>query len=320
MNWNTLDTWIVITAGLVAMACVLPGVFLLLSRQSMVAHGIAHAVLPGIVLGHLATGGVETPALLTGAVFAGILCAVLTRFLQNFSGVDSGAALGISFTTLFALGLILQRLLADHVHIEPSHVLYGNLETAIFDVIISGTPFPAAAQRALGAFLLNLLFVFLLYKELVITTFDPHHGDTVGARPRMSYYLLMAISALTCVIAFEAVGSILVVAMMIIPPAIASLFTNDIKKLILSSLLIALACTVAGHILSLGALGNNIARLLGFQEVGSTNTAAGIVLVSSLCFVLSSLGRKYLKRAPAPPEPLPTISPILNDKLSLIHI
>ncbi|MEO0414261.1 MAG: metal ABC transporter permease, partial [Verrucomicrobiota bacterium] len=76
MNWAPLDTWIVLTASLIAMACVVPGVFLLLSRQSMVAHGIAHAVLPGIVIGHLVTGGVETPALLTGAILAGLLCAL----------------------------------------------------------------------------------------------------------------------------------------------------------------------------------------------------------------------------------------------------
>ena len=304
MDWNILDTWIVITASLVAMACVLPGVFLLLSRQSMVAHGIAHAVLPGIVIGHLVSGGVETPALLTGAVFAGVLCAVLTRFLQNFSGVEAGAALGISFTTLFALGLILQRLLADHVHIEPSHVLYGNLETSIFEVIIAGSRFPDAALRGLLAFLLNLTFVILLFKELMITTFDPYHGDTVGARPRIMYYLLMAVSALTCVIAFEAVGSILVVAMMILPPAIASLFTKNLKVLVALSLVVALVCALVGHVLSLGTLGNGVARLLGFEEVGSTNTAGGIAIVSGALFLLCAIGRKLLRRAPAMPESL----------------
>lgn len=300
MNWGILDTWIVITAALVAMACVLPGVFLLLSRQSMVAHGIAHAVLPGIVIGHLVSGGVETPALLTGAVFAGILCAVLTRFLQNFSGVEAGAALGISFTTLFAIGLILQRLLADHVHIEPTHVLFGNLETAIFEVIISDSFFPEAALRGLLALVINLGFVILFVKELTITTFDPHHGDSVGARPRLMYYMLMAVSAITCVIAFEAVGSILVVAMMIIPPAIASLFTKDLKTLIVLSLAIAFFCALFGHVLSLGALGNSIAWLTGFDPVGSTNTAGGIAVVSGILFIGAAFAGKYFRRAAEP--------------------
>ncbi len=297
MSWNILDTWIVITASLVAMACVIPGVFLLLSRQSMVAHGIAHAVLPGIVIGHLLSGGVETPALLTGAVFAGVMCAVLTRFLQNFSGVESGAALGITFTTLFAIGLVLQRLLADHVHIEPSHVLYGNLETSIFGVILEGSRFPEAAQRGLLALMVNLIFMGLFYKELMITTFDPGHGDTVGARPRLTYYLLMGISAMTCVIAFEAVGSILVVAMMIIPPAIASLFTRALKPLILLSLLIALVCALLGHLASLGTFGWVIASLTGLEDPGSTNTAGGIAVVCGLLFGLCALGKQFLKPA-----------------------
>lgn len=300
MTWGLLDTWIVITASLIGMACALPGTFLLLSRQSMMAHGIAHAVLPGIVIGHLITGGVETPALLTGAVFAGIVCAVMTRYLQTLSGVEAGAALGISFTTLFAIGLILQRLFADHVHIEPDHVLYGNLETSIFEIIIGDQTYPGAAARGLLALLINASFVILLYKELVIATFDSHHGDTVGSRPRLMYYLLMAISAITCVIAFEAVGSILVVAMMIIPPAIASLFTRDLKTLLFLSLLLSVVCAIAGHLLSLGAFGNGLSRLIGFEDVGSTNTAGGIAAVSGLLFVISLLARKLaLRRPPA---------------------
>lgn len=292
MNWNILDTWIVITASLVGMACALPGAFLLLSRQSMVAHGIAHSVLPGIVIGHLISGGVETPALLTGAVLAGITCAVMTRYLQTFSGVEAGAALGISFTTLFAIGLILQRLFADHVHIEPSHILYGNLETSIFEVIIGDQAYPTAAARGLLALAINTAFVVLLYKELVIATFDSNHGNTVGARPRLMYYLLMAISAITCVIAFEAVGSILVVAMMIIPPAIASLFTRNLKTLLFLSIILSIVCALSGHLLSLGPFGNGLSRLIGFEKVGSTNTAGGIAAVSGLLFAFSLIARK----------------------------
>lgn len=151
MNWMTLDSWIVLTAVAVAVACVIPGCFLFLSKQSMMSHGIAHAVLPGIVLGHLATGAVETPALFIGAVVAGVACALLTNTLRHLSEVGEGAALGIAFTTLFAVGLVLQRLLADNVHIEPSHVLMGNLETAVFDLTLSEGRAPEAFWRALIA-------------------------------------------------------------------------------------------------------------------------------------------------------------------------
>ncbi len=298
MEWTLIDTWIVITAGLVAMACVLPGVFLLLSRHSMVAHGIAHSVLPGIVVGHLVTGGVETPALLTGAVVAGLVCALLTRFLQHYSGIESGAALGISFTTLFAIGLILQRLLADHVHIEPSHVLYGNLETAIFPVILDPGAVPPAAVRGAWVLGINAVFVLCFYKELMIMTFDPHHGDTVGARPRLMYYLLMCISAITCVVAIEAVGSILVVAMMIIPPAVAALFTRDLKAMLLISLVVAILSALLGHLISLGLLGSLIMGLFGLGEGRSTNTAGGIAVVAGALFVLGVLARRWIIRAP----------------------
>ncbi|MDA1265664.1 MAG: metal ABC transporter permease [Planctomycetota bacterium] len=294
MNWNELDTWIVLTATFVAMACALPGVFLLLSRQSMVAHGIAHAVLPGIVAAHLIHGGVSTAALMLGAVVAGILCATLTRFLENATGVDSGAALGISFTTLFAIGLTMQRLLADHVHIEPSHVLYGSLETSIFEVLFEDASFPAAARRGLLALGLNALLVGLLFKELTIATFDPEHGASVGSRPKLMHYLLMASSAFTCVVAFEAVGSILVVAMMIIPPACASLFASNLRTMIVLSLVFAAATALLGHVLSVTAFGPATTALLGYESAGSTNTAGGIAVTAGLLLVAGLVARWLL--------------------------
>ena len=284
MTWELLDTWIVATAAMVAVACVLPGCFLYLSRQSMMSHGIAHAVLPGIVIGHLCTGQVETPALFIGAIVAGVICALLTRFLQNHSGVEEGAALGISFTFLFAVGLAMQRLLADNVHIEPSHVLMGNLETAVFNILFTDDLAPEAFWRATVASVINLLFIVIFFKELTFSTFDPNHADTVEARPRLMYYGLMTISALTCVVAFEAVGSILVVAMMILPPAIASFFTKRLKPLIVLSLAFALLSTLIGHLLSISLFGDIAQLLFRLPRSTSTNTAGGITLV--LCAFL----------------------------------
>lgn len=285
MNWMMIDTWIVLTAAMVAVACVLPGCFLFLSRQSMMSHGIAHAVLPGIVIGHLATGQVETPALFVGAILAGVTCAVLSRVLQSLSGVEEGAALGISFTFLFAVGLVLQRLLADNVHIEPSHVLMGNLEVAS----ITSNSMPEVFWRAGIAVIINVLFVALFFKELTFSTFDPDHANTVGARPRAMYYGLMTLSALTCVVAFEAVGSILVVAMMILPPAIASFFTKNLKVMILLSIGIAIFSCIAGHILSVCAFGKIASYIFQLGPIGSTNTAGGITVFLSALLILSVL-------------------------------
>lgn len=293
MNWTTIDTWIVITAALVSVACILPGCFLFLSKQSMMSHGIAHAVLPGIVIGHLLSGEVETPVLLVGAVFAGVGCAVLTRFLQRQSGIDAGAALGISFTTLFALGLVMQRLLADKVHIEPSHVLYGNLEIAVFD---SGL-IPDVAIRAFMVVVVNALFVVLFYKELKHATFDESHSQTSGMRPDVFYYLIMTISAVTCVIAFEAVGSILVVAMMILPAAIANLLCKNLRSMILLSLLIGVLGSFLGHLVSIQLIGAISAKVFQLEEIGSTNTAAGITIVFGLIFTVTVLLQKLTVKA-----------------------
>jgi len=293
MTWLPLDTWIVATAAMVAIACVLPGCFLYLSRQSMMSHGIAHAVLPGIVIGHLATGQVETPALFIGAIVAGVACALLTRLLQSASGVEEGAALGISFTFLFALGLILQRLLADNVHIEPSHVLMGNLETSIFESTLGGNVIPEAFWRAAIVSVINLVFILLFVKELTISTFDPHYGRCIESRPQRMYYGLMTISALTCVIAFEAVGSILVVAMMILPPAIASFFTKNLRTLILLSVAFAVLGCLLGHILSITTFGPLFSSLFRVAHSSSTNTAGGITLTLCAFLLIGILYRKY---------------------------
>lgn len=295
MVWMDLDTWIVATAAMVAVACVLPGCFLYLSRQSMMSHGIAHAVLPGIVIGYLVTQNshqVEAAALFAGAVIAGVVCALLTRWLQHLSGVEEGAALGISFTFLFAVGLVLQRLFADDVHIEPSHVLMGNLETAIFDYSLSDNHAPEAFWRALMVVGINLGFVLLFFKELTLTTFDPNHADTVEARPRLMYYGLMTLSALTCVVAFEAVGSILVVAMMILPPAVASFFTKNLKVMLVLSIGIAVFSCLLGHYLSIEAFGLLAGLVFRLDDIGSTNTAGGIAVVLGLFLVVAILVSK----------------------------
>ena len=137
MIWTNIDTWISLTAALIATACVIPGIFLFLSRQSMLSHGLAHAVLPGIVIAFLIGHHRDMGSMLIGAIIAGVITGILTRFIENTGRVESGASLGIVFTSLFAFGIVLMRLFADFAHIEPSHVLYGSLEMSI---LADGSP------------------------------------------------------------------------------------------------------------------------------------------------------------------------------------
>ena len=292
MIWTNIDTWISVTAALIATACVIPGIFLFLSRQSMLSHGLAHAVLPGIVIAFLIHHHRDMGSMLIGAIIAGVITGILTRFIENTGHVESGASLGIVFTSLFAFGIVLMRLFADFAHIEPSHVLYGSLEMSI---LADGTP-PNITIRSAIIALCNMLALVIFFKEIKLATFDPDLAASLGFKPRLIHYGIMSITATTAVIAFESVGSILVVAMMIAPPATAYLLTKNLKKLILISFSIAASTAFLGHFFSIQLYGKIISFLFGFESRGSTNTAGGIAIISSVLFILVILIKR--KRQP----------------------
>lgn len=281
MNWGLIDTWIAVTAAITAMACVIPGIFLFLSRQSMLTHGIAHAVLPGIVIAFLITHTRDWTDMLIGAVLAALATGVLTRFFQSFGRVEPGAALGITFTTLFALGIVLLRVFADYVHIEPSHVLYGSLEMAVLPL----NETPEVVIRSSVMLGVNLILMILFYKELKIATFDSELASTLGFRPLWVQYGIISVTATTAVVAFESVGSILVIGMMIIPPATAYLITTNLKTMIVLSLILAATTAVLGHLLSIRVFGGIASGIFGLNDIGATNTAGGIAVVSGLLFI-----------------------------------
>ncbi|MBG89409.1 MAG: iron ABC transporter [Verrucomicrobiales bacterium] len=281
MNWIELDTWIAATAAVTAMACVIPGLFLFLSRQSMMTHGVAHAVLPGIVIAFLITHTRDWTGMMIGAVLASIATGVLTSFFQSFGRVEPGAALGITFTTMFALGLVLLRVYADFVHIEPNHVLYGNLELSVLD---SNTP-PPVFVRSLFILAVNLVLMLLFFKELTISTFDPELACSLGFKPQLVQYGIMSVTATTAVVAFESVGSILVIAMMIAPPATAYLITKDLKKMVVLAFLLAAGTAFIGHLLSIRVFGGITGALFGLERIGATNTAGGISVVCGALFL-----------------------------------
>ncbi|MEM6917075.1 MAG: metal ABC transporter permease, partial [Verrucomicrobiota bacterium] len=135
MNWSSFDTWIVVVGALCAMACALPGCFLVLRKMSMMGDAISHAVLPGLAIAFLITGSRASLPMFFGAAIAGVLTAVFTQWIARFGNVDRGAAMGIVFTTLFAIGLILIRQAADHVELDPGCVLYGAIELTPLDTI-----------------------------------------------------------------------------------------------------------------------------------------------------------------------------------------
>jgi manganese/zinc/iron transport system permease protein len=300
-DWGPLDTWIAVTAILAAAACAIPGVFLVLRRQSMMGDALSHAVLPGIVIAFLAVhrlveSGLVSPGaypalrhavVFSGAVVLGIAAAVLTEWVAKFGRVEESAALGVVFITLFAVGLLLIRLVADEVDLDPDCVLYGTIETVVLDTH-QATGIPRAALVNGAMLLVNLVLVVVFFKELRVAAFDPALATTLGINARVMHYGLMAVTAATLVAAFESVGSILVIAMLIVPPATASLLAHRMGSLLVWSILVAAASAVMGHAMAI-SLPPAIFGPLGFPAVLDASTAGMMALASGILFVTAML-------------------------------
>ena len=298
-DWS-IDGPIIAAAVLCALSCALLGCFLVLRRMSMMGDAISHAVLPGLALAFWITGSRESITMLAGAAVIGVLTALLTQAISHWGRVESSASMGVVFTSLFALGLILLQQVASKVDLDPGCVLYGALESVAFDNPTGGVP---RVIWVLGIiYLVNVAAVSLLYKEFKISAFDPALATTMGINAALMHYLLMILVAATTVACFEAVGSILVVAMLVVPAATAYLLTQRLGTMLLVSQVLAVACGVLGHVLALA-----VPRALGLQAVstaGSMATVAGLLFLLAMVFsprsgVIQMLRRPDLKAEPA---------------------
>jgi len=280
--WTGFDTWIAVVSALSAMSCAVLGNFLVLRRMSMMGDAISHTVLPGIAIAFLLTASRESLPMLLGAAGIGLLTVFLVQAVHRLGELDEGASMGVVFTSLFAVGLILIRQGADKVDLDPGCVLYGAVEFAPLDVyIIGGLDIPRAAVVN-GAFLLiNLAFVLLFYKELKVTAFDPAFADSIGINSRWVHYGFMTLVAATVVASFETVGSILVIAMLIIPAACGYLLTNRLSVMIGLSLVFGLASGFLGHGMALW-----VPEWLGLPE---TSTAGMVGVAALLLFTVVAL-------------------------------
>jgi manganese/zinc/iron transport system permease protein len=282
VNWTSFDTWIVIIGALCAVACALPGCFLVLRRMSMMGDAISHAVLPGLALAFLITGARANLAMFLGAAVVGLLTALFTQWVTRFGRVDEGAAMGIVFTTLFAAGLLLIVRAADHVDLDPGCVLYGAIELTPLDTVrLGGRDIPRAALVLAAVLAVNLLILIALFKEFRLSSFDPALADTLGFHSRALHYLLMAMVAVTVVAAFESVGSIIVIAMLIVPPATALLLTRRLIPMILVACGVAALSAGLGHVAAL-----TVPTRFGFQSTTTSGMMAG---AAGVLFVLAWL-------------------------------
>ncbi len=277
MTWSIIDTWIVIIGALCAAGCAIPGTILVLRRMSLMGDAISHTVLPGIAIAFLITGSRDPMAMLIGAVIVGLITAFLVQAIQSLGKVEVGASMGIVFTVLFAFGLVLMRQAVDHVDIDPDCVLYGSIELAWFDQNPDGLGIPRGAIVNGVMLLANIVVMLIFYKEFKITSFDPALAKSQGISPSFMHYLLMTMTAATAVAAFETVGSILVVAMFIVPPATAYLLTNRYGILFMLSIGLSVIAAVLGHLSAI-----TIPTWFGFS---GTSTAGAMAVATGILFM-----------------------------------
>jgi len=266
---------IVVTAGLVATACALLGPFLVLRRQALMGDAVAHAVLPGIVAAFLVFGTRAPLHVIAGATVFAVVCVLGVEALRATGLVADDAAIGLVFPALFALGVLGIHRYADSIHLDLDSTIYGEIAFAPFRVLeVGGLPLARSIVVMGAVALANLALVTLLWKELKLTSFDPEFARSIRVSPRLVARLLLVAVAVTAVTAFESVGAILVVTLLIVPAAAAHLLTDRLLAMVVSAVAIGWVSAVAGY-WQATALDASIAGAMGL-------TAAGLFLIALL--------------------------------------
>ncbi len=262
------DLTIVLTAGLVATATGLLGPFLVLRRVALMSDAVSHAVLPGIVAVFLLLGTRAPLPVVLGASLFAVVCVLGIDALRATGLVASDAAIGLVFPVLFSLGVLgISRFAAD-IHLDLDSTIYGEIAFVPFRTVTLGGVQVAQSIVALSCVcLVNLALVVLLWKEFKATTFDPDFSRTVGIRPAVLSRLLLTAVAVTAVIAFEPVGAILVVTMIIVPAATAYLLTDRLWVMVVLAVALGWASALAGHT-GATAVDASIAGSMGLAAAG----------------------------------------------------
>lgn len=264
-------------AAVVAAACALPGVFLILRRMALLSDAISHSVLLGIVLAFFVVRDLGSPVLLLGAAAMGVLTVALVEMMHRTRLVREDAAIGLVFPALFSLGVILISRYAGDVHLDLDAVLLGEIAFAPFDrLVVGGRDLGPRGLWVMGSILLlNAAAIAVFYKELKLTTFDAALAAALGFSPAVVHYGFMTLVSITAVGAFDAVGSILVIALMIAPPAAAYLLTDRLSAMLLLSVRIGVSSAISGYWL---------AHLLDASIAGAMATMAGAHFALALLF------------------------------------
>jgi manganese/zinc/iron transport system permease protein len=265
---------IMLVAVLVNLSCALVGSFLVLRRMSLMGDALSHAVLPGLVLAFMFSGSLSIVPMFIGAVLAGVATTFLTQTLHHYGKLSTDAAMGVVFTSLFALGVVLLKLFGSRVHLDIACVYEGSLVSVLDTIQLGGMELPRQILVALPVLLVNVVAIVLLWKELKVTTFDSSLATSMGISSPVIHYTLMTLVALTAVASFQVVGSILVIAMLIIPPAAAQLCVERMGRMVM------LACAIGAAV---GIVGTLVAMRYDLSPPGVMSVmAGGVYLVAAI--------------------------------------
>ena len=311
----TTTFWIVLMGFLVTAACGMIGNYLILRRMALVGDAISHSVLPGLAIAFLLMHSLKTVPMFIGALVAGILTTVLIELIHKKSRVKQDSAIGITFSTLFAIGVILISFgQMEAVHLDAECVLYGEIALVPLDLVqtqlgpgalsvvekipglnsemfLNGNlltiPPPSVIRMAVVTGI-TLLLILVFYKELLVTSFDSGLSSSLGINSTVVHYTLMGMLSVIIVSAFEAVGAILVIAMLILPGATASLLVHRLPPMF--------GITVIHAALSAGG-GIHLATWLNCSPAGAMVVAGSVLFALAWMFSPSQgLLRRWLRR------------------------
>jgi manganese/zinc/iron transport system permease protein len=286
------DVGIMLTAAATATACGLLGPFLVLRRTALMGDAVSHAVLPGIVLVFVLFGTRAPLPVIAGAAVFGVICLLAVEGLRNTGLVKSDAAIALVFPVLFALGVLGINRWAGDVHLDLDSTIYGEIAFVPFDdVALGGFEVPQALIAITAVALINLALLFGFWKELKVTTFDPQFARTIGISPTLISRMLLIAVAVTAVTAFESVGAILVITLLIVPAATAYLLTDRLWVMIATTVAIGWVSAVAGY---QGAVALD-ASIAGAMGVVATACFAAALLLSPH-YGLVARARQRVKR------------------------
>ncbi len=281
-------------ASLVAITCAIPGTFLVLRKMALISDAISHSILPGIVIGFFLTHNLNSPWLIILAAFSGVITVVLVEFIQKTGLVKKDTAIGLVFPALFSIGVIMIARIANDVHLDIDVVLLGELAFTPFDrLILNDRDLGPKSLWVTGSILIVILLLLTaFFKELKLSTFDVGLSSALGFSPTVIHYGLMTVTSVTTVGAFDSVGAILVVALMIAPAATAYLLTDDLKKMLLLAILFGVFSAILGYWM---------AHFLDTSIAGSMTSVLGILFLLVYLFapnkgLFSVLYRKRQQR------------------------